>query len=60
MAGGKVLLTDDQVKDVMVAFQEQLKSKQMEIAKSAVEKNKKEGQAFLAANKAKPGVCHPP
>ena len=56
VAGGKVLLTDDQVKDVMVAFQEQLKSKQMEIAKSAVEKNKKEGEAFLAANKAKPGV----
>jgi FKBP-type peptidyl-prolyl cis-trans isomerase FklB len=56
VAGGKVLLTDDQVKEVMLAFSEQLKSKQAEMAKSAVEKNKKEGQTFLAANKAKPGV----
>ncbi|GAC1474765.1 MAG: macrophage infectivity potentiator Mip [Isosphaeraceae bacterium] len=56
LSGGKALMTDQEMQEVMQAFQQQIKSKQMETAKSAGEKNKKEGIAFLAANKAKPGV----
>jgi FKBP-type peptidyl-prolyl cis-trans isomerase FkpA len=40
----------------MSAFQEQVMARQQEKQKALGEKNKKEGEAFLAANKAKPGV----
>jgi FKBP-type peptidyl-prolyl cis-trans isomerase FklB len=47
--GGKTLLTDAEVKEVLTNYQKQLVS-----AKS--DKNLKEGEAFLAANKTKQGV----
>ena len=47
--GGKTLLTDAEVKEVLTGYQKQLVS-----AKS--DKNLKEGEAFLAANKKKEGV----
>jgi FKBP-type peptidyl-prolyl cis-trans isomerase FklB len=56
MAGGKTLLTDEEAKAAMVAVQADLRKRQeakMEIAGDA---NKKEGDAFLAANKEKDGV----
>jgi FKBP-type peptidyl-prolyl cis-trans isomerase FklB len=56
LSGGKPLLTDEQMQEVMVTFQQQVRAKQMEVAKGAADKNKKEGDAFLAANKAKAGV----
>lgn len=56
LSGGKTLLTDEQAKEVMDEFQKVIQAKQMEAAKVIPEKNKKEGDAFLAANKAKPGV----
>lgn len=56
LSGRKGLLTDDQVKDALIAFQEQIKTNKMEMAKTAAVRNKKEGTAFLAANKAKSGV----
>ena len=40
----------------MKDFQQQIQAKQMDAARGAADKNKKEGDAFLAANKAKPGV----
>jgi FKBP-type peptidyl-prolyl cis-trans isomerase FklB len=46
---GKALLTDEQCAAVMMSFQHNLVAKELE-------KNKKAGEAFLAANKAKPGV----
>ncbi len=56
MAGGKTLLTDDEAKSAMVAIQADLRKKQE--AKMAVvgDANKKEGDEFLAQNKAKEGV----
>lgn len=52
----KALLTDAQIQQVMQEFQQQVVARKMEEAKGATDKNKKEGDAFLAANKAKPGV----
>lgn len=56
LSGGKPLLTDVQMQECMQAFQSELQTRQMSAAKNAAEKNKKEGEAFLAANKAKAGV----
>jgi len=56
LSGGKVLLTDEEAKAVLALLQNELQQKQAEAAKILAEKNKKEGEAFLAANKAKEGV----
>jgi len=56
LAGGKTLLTDDEAKAAIVALQADLRKKQEETMKAAGEANKKQGDAFLAANKAKEGV----
>jgi FKBP-type peptidyl-prolyl cis-trans isomerase FklB len=53
---GKAQLTDDEVKTVMTAFQGEMKKKQEEKMQEAAATNKKDGDAFLAANKAKNGV----
>jgi FKBP-type peptidyl-prolyl cis-trans isomerase len=47
--GGKALLTDQEIEQVFRAYQAKLMTK-------LLDKNKKEGEAFLAANKSKPGV----
>jgi FKBP-type peptidyl-prolyl cis-trans isomerase FklB len=63
LADGKLLLTEDEYKTVMVALQMDLRKKQAEEAKKqneqmqiVAEKNKQEGEAFLAANKTQDGV----
>jgi FKBP-type peptidyl-prolyl cis-trans isomerase FklB len=56
MAGGAVLLTDDQIKTVMTDLQTQVRQKQEEKRLALAESNKKDGAAFLAANATKPGV----
>ena len=56
MSGGKVLLTDDQIKTVMTELQTQVRQKQEEKRQALAESNKKDGAAFLAANATKPGV----
>jgi FKBP-type peptidyl-prolyl cis-trans isomerase FklB len=56
MAGGKVLLTDDQIKTVMTDLKNQVRQQQEAKRQAALETNKKEGAAFLAANATKPGV----
>ena len=56
LADGKVLLTDDEIKTVMTDLQNQVRQKQEEKRLAAVETNKKEGAAFLAANATKAGV----
>ena len=63
LAGGKTLMTDDEVKTVMLELQkdarlkqEEMRKKQEEIAKAQGEVNKKQGDAFLAENKTKEGV----
>jgi len=50
------LLTDEEVREVMMAFQREMMEKANEKMKKVGEKNKKEGEAFLAANKKKEGV----
>jgi FKBP-type peptidyl-prolyl cis-trans isomerase FklB len=56
LAGGKTLLTDDEAKAAMTALQNDVRKKQEERMQQAGETNKKEGDAFLAANKTKEGV----
>jgi FKBP-type peptidyl-prolyl cis-trans isomerase len=56
LAGGKVLLTDDQIKTVMTDLQTQVRQKQEEKRLAAAETNKKDGAAFLGANASKEGV----
>ena len=52
----KPMLTEDQAHTTMVAFQSQMMAMHMEKMKAAGEKNKKDGEAFLAENKKKEGV----
>jgi FKBP-type peptidyl-prolyl cis-trans isomerase FklB len=56
MAGGPVLLTDDQIKTVMTDLQTQVRQQQEAKRQALAETNKKDGAAFLAANATKPGV----
>jgi FKBP-type peptidyl-prolyl cis-trans isomerase FklB len=56
MAGGAVLLTDDEIKTVMTDLQTQVRKQQEEKRQALAETNKKDGAAFLAANATKPGV----
>jgi FKBP-type peptidyl-prolyl cis-trans isomerase FklB len=56
ITGGKMMLTDVQIQECMTNFQKDLVTKQQAKAQELGEKNKKEGDAFLAANKSKEGV----
>lgn len=63
MKGGKPLLTEDEEHAAITELQKQVMAKQREAMaqqdaamKAAAEPNKKEGEAFLAANKTKEGV----
>jgi FKBP-type peptidyl-prolyl cis-trans isomerase FklB len=55
-AGGKLLLTDEQAQAALTAFSVEMKKKQEAELAAVAAANEKEGQAFLAENKAKPGV----
>ena len=63
LTGGKSQMTDEQVRGVLVAFSNDMRSKQAAAAQAAAaqnaagsDKNKKDGADYLAANKSKPGV----
>jgi FKBP-type peptidyl-prolyl cis-trans isomerase FklB len=56
LAGTKTVLTPDEARALIAELQKSLATKQAAAARVAGEKNKAEGEAFLAANKAKPGV----
>ena len=56
MLGGKLLMSDQEIQETMMAFQKEMRAKQEEANKQLGEKNKKEGEIFLAQNKAKEGV----
>ena len=56
MAGGKTLLSEDEARATLTQLQSDIRQKQQEKMQQAGEANKKEGDAFLAANKAKEGV----
>ncbi|HTF99070.1 MAG TPA: FKBP-type peptidyl-prolyl cis-trans isomerase [Nitrospirota bacterium] len=56
LAGKKMLLTDQEARETIMVVQRELQAKMQEKMKAEGEKNKKEGEAFLAANKKKEGV----
>jgi FKBP-type peptidyl-prolyl cis-trans isomerase len=63
LTGAKAAMTDEQIQAVMSEFEKQLLARQMEAEKAQAEqmkalgeKSKKDGDAYLAANKAKQGV----
>ena len=56
LAGGKTLLTEDEMKAALTQLQTEMRTKQDEKMKLAAEANKKVGEEFLAANKTKDGV----
>ncbi len=55
-AGEKTLMTEQEAHDTLMAYQKEIQAKQLEKMKAEGEKNKKAGDAFLAANKKKKGV----
>ncbi len=55
-SGGKTRLTEEEAKAVLTEVQNDVRKEQQEKIKEAADKNKTEGQAFLAANKEKEGV----
>lgn len=56
LSGGKTLLTEEEARAAISILQNELMQKQAEATKMLAEKNRKDGDAFLAANKAKEGV----
>jgi FKBP-type peptidyl-prolyl cis-trans isomerase FklB len=56
LAGGKTLLTEDEARAALMQLQKEIQEKQQAKAAAEGEANKKEGDAFLAANKTKEGV----
>jgi len=56
LSGAKPLLTDDEMTAELKQLQEQIRAKQETARKDLGDKNLKEGQAFLAANRTKEGV----
>jgi FKBP-type peptidyl-prolyl cis-trans isomerase len=56
LAGGKTLLTEEEARAAITAVQSDMHEKQQAKMQAAGDANKKEGEAFLANNKAKEGV----
>jgi len=56
VAGGKTQLTEEEAQAVLKEVQTEVQKQQQEKMKEASDKNKSEGEAFLAANKGKDGV----
>jgi FKBP-type peptidyl-prolyl cis-trans isomerase len=56
LSGEKTLMSDEEYRATLTAFQKEMMEKQAEASKAVAEKNKKEGEAFLADNGKKEGV----
>jgi FKBP-type peptidyl-prolyl cis-trans isomerase len=56
VSGRATLLTEQEMRDTLSKFNQDIRAKQMEKMKQLSEKNKKEGETYLAQNKDKPGV----
>ena len=56
LSGGKLLMTDEELRKTMISVQNELRLKQKQTRRMAVVDNKKEGDTFLAENKKKEGV----
>ena len=55
-AGGPTLMTEQEMGGALNQFQKEISAKQEKKRQEMAEKNKKDGEAFLAENKTKPGV----
>jgi FKBP-type peptidyl-prolyl cis-trans isomerase FklB len=55
-AGAKLLMTQDEMQKTMIQLTNDVRQKQTQLQAAAAEKNKKDGEAFLAENKKKPDV----
>ena len=55
-AGGESKLTDPQIQEAIGNYRKESMAKRDEERRKTAEKNKKEGAAFLAENKSKPGI----
>jgi FKBP-type peptidyl-prolyl cis-trans isomerase FklB len=55
-AGSKGVMSDDEIRQTMIELQTQVQSQAVAKNQQAIAANKKEGEAFLVANKTKPGV----
>jgi FKBP-type peptidyl-prolyl cis-trans isomerase len=56
LTGAKSAMTDDEIRATLTDLTKDLQAKQATLTKEKADKNKKEGEAFLAANKTKEGV----
>ena len=56
LAGGETLVTEKEAREILTAYQKEMRAKQEERNKILGEKNKKEGEAFLSENSKKQGV----
>jgi FKBP-type peptidyl-prolyl cis-trans isomerase len=56
LADRTLKLTDQQAQEAMRSYQTEARAKHEQMQRESAEKNKKEGEAFLAENKKKPGV----
>jgi len=56
LSGRKLLMTDEELRTTLTAYQTELKEKQMQAMNTMAAENKKTGDAFLAENKTKEGV----
>ncbi len=60
LSGATPIMTEQEMKETIMALQKDLQAKQQEQVKALAEKNKKEGEVFLAENKKKGGVITMP
>jgi FKBP-type peptidyl-prolyl cis-trans isomerase FklB len=56
LAGRAPKLTDQQVREAMTTYQQEVRTKREELRRQTSDKNRQEGAAFLAENKKKPGI----
>ncbi len=56
LAGGETLLSFEEAREALVALQQELREQAIERRKQDAERNRKEGEAFLAENRTKEGV----
>jgi FKBP-type peptidyl-prolyl cis-trans isomerase FklB len=54
--GGKLTMTDEEMKAILVKASQEFKQKQMALQAAKAEETQKDGEKFLAENKAKEGV----
>jgi FKBP-type peptidyl-prolyl cis-trans isomerase FklB len=56
LTGAKPQLSEEQIKETMTNFSNELRNKQQTAMQESAQKNSAEGEKFLAENKTKPGV----